>query len=86
MLDILEAQGNSSGQVQRPIYKGADDGIAKWGKKMRLDFNWERIFLSRTHYSVDWVFKNQKRVEDSFHVTAKRITLLAPRRQNSPWF
>lgn len=53
---------------------------------MRLDFNWERIFLCRIHYSVDGVFKNQKRVEDSFHVTAKRITLLAPRRQNSPWF
>lgn len=32
-MDVLEAQDNTSGQVQRPLYKAADDGIAKWGKR-----------------------------------------------------
>jgi len=40
--------------------------------------------MSRINCFVDQVFKNQKRVD--FHVTAKRITRSAKRRQNSPRF
>lgn len=32
-MDVLEAQGNSSGEVQTPLYKVVDDGLAKWGER-----------------------------------------------------
>lgn len=44
-------------------------------KKMRLNFNWEGIFMFKIDYFMDWVFKI-KRVENFFFIFIVMLGLI----------